>query len=253
MALLNSAYPIEQVELAPIGSYSGGGDILVRQYGKANGADRALFFIGQIHGDESGAGDAIRLMESFIQGFDLPGNTVVYLLNPASRSGRRLINGIDPNRDFLDRRLSETRAIAGFCETLAARYRSVLIVSAHQYNDRNRGTPRRGFVFPLYELTAAGRQKIAGKGGTAIIRMNTGLDYTTPAGSEEAARQFADLTGFTYEAMWKNEMYPGELMYFVSLLGTHVSMIEFEIPESERANLAVWRDGFARFVQMVIR
>jgi hypothetical protein len=250
MALVNSVYSIEQVS---IGTYSGGGDMLVRQYGEVNGAEKALFFIGQIHGDESGAGDAIRLMEASVQGLGLPGNTLVYLLNPASRSGRRLVNGIDPNRDFLDQRLTETRAIASFCETLATRYRSVLIVSAHQYNDRNRGTLRQGFVFPLYELTSAGQQKIAGKAGDAIISMNARLEYTTPAESEAVARQFADLTGFTYEAMWKNEMYPGELMYFVSSLGAHVSMIEFEIPESERSNIAQWRDSFARFVQMVIR
>lgn len=250
MALLNSIYPIEQVS---IGTYSGGGTMLVRQYGEANGATRALFFIGQIHGDESGAGDAIRLMETYIQGLGLPKNTLVYLLNPASRSGRRLVNSIDPNRDFLDRRLSETRAIASFCEMLAARYRSVLIVSAHQYNDRNRNTLGQGFVFPLYELTSAGRQKIAGKAGDAIISMNARLDYTTPAESEAVARQFADLTGFTYEAMWKNEMYPGELMYFVSSLGAHVSMIEFEIPESKRSNITLWRDSFTRFVQVVIR
>jgi hypothetical protein len=250
MALLDGVYPVEQVL---IGTYSGGGDMLVRQYGEVSGAERALFFIGQIHGDESGAGDAIRLMEASIEGRGLPGNTLVYLLNPANRSGRRLIDGIDPNRDFLDRRLSETRAIASFCERLAARYRSVLIVSAHQYNDRNRGTLRQGFVFPLYELTGVGRQKIAGKAGGAIISMSALLDYTTPAESEAVARQFADLTGFTYEAMWKNEMYPGELMYFVSRLGAHVSMIEFEIPESERSNIALWRDSFARFVQIVIR
>jgi hypothetical protein len=183
MALLHSIYPIEQVS---IGAYSGGGAMLVRQYGELSGAERALFFIGQIHhGDESGAGDAIRLMETSIQGLELPKNTLVYLLNPA---GGRFINGIDLNHDFLDQRLSETRA---------RRYRSVLIVSAHQYNDRNRGTLGRGFVFPLYEFTGAGRQKIAGKAGDAIISMNTRLDYTT-------------------EAMLKDEMYPGELMYFVS-------------------------------------
>jgi hypothetical protein len=249
MVLLNSVYPIEQVS---IGTYSGGGEMLVRQYGEVNGAESVLFFIGQIHGDESGAGDAIQLMETSLQGLSLPGNTLVYLLNPASRSVQRLINGIDPNRDFLDWRLSETRAIARFCETLAARYQKVLIVSAHQYNDRNRGTLRQGFVFPLYELTSVGQQKIAGKAGNAIISMNARLDYTTPAESDAVARQFAELTGFTYEAMWKNEMYPGELMYFVSRLGAHVSMIEFEIPESERSNITLWRDSFARFVQMVI-
>jgi hypothetical protein len=250
MAVVNSIYPIEQVL---IGTYSGGGDMLVRQYGEANGAERALFFIGQIHGDESGSGEAVRLMEASIQALDLSRNTFVYLLNPASRSGSRLINGIDPNRDFLDQRLSETRAIADFCETLAAHYQSVLIVSAHQYNDRNRGTLQQGFVFPLYKLTAEGRQKVAGKAGNAIISMKARFDYTTPTESEAAARQFANITGFTYEAMWKNEMYPGELMYFVSMLGSHVSMIEFEIPESERSNIALWKDSFARFVQMVMQ
>jgi hypothetical protein len=248
MALLNSAWAIEEMS---IGTYSSGKDMLVQQYGR--GEARALFFIAQIHGDESGAGAALRLMEAVVATRAAPTGVAVYLLNPASISGQRLINGIDPNRDFLDRRLSETRAIAAFCEQLAVRYRSVLIVSAHQYNDQNRGTLRQGFVFPLYQLTRAGRQKVAGKTADAIISMKARLDYTTPAESEAVARQFVSATGFTYEAMWKDEMYPGELMYFVSNLGAHVSMIEFEIPESERNNVALWKDSFACFVQMVLQ
>jgi hypothetical protein len=219
------------------------------EYG--TGTEYAVFFIARIHGDESGAGAVVRLIESYLQSLSLPAGTHVYVLNPASMSNTRLVNGIDPNRDFIDKKLPETKAIASFSETLARQYHRVLIVSAHQYNDKNRGTPGRGFVFPMYQLTQTGVRKIAGKAGNAIISMKAQSDYTTPSGSEAAARRFVNATGFTYEALWKNEMYPGEYMYFLSKLGQHVSMIEFEVPESERDNIARWREGFTSFTRAV--
>jgi hypothetical protein len=219
------------------------------EYG--NGTEYAVFFIARIHSDESGAGTAVRLIESYIQTLTLPAATHIYVLNPASASGTRLVNGIDPNRDFIDKKLPETRAIAAFSETLARQYKRVLIISAHQYNDKNRGTAGQGFVFPMYQLTQTGVRKIAGKAGNAIISMKGQSDYTTHVGSEAAARRFVSATGFTYESLWKNEMYPGEYMYFLSKLGTHVSMIEFEVPESERGNITRWQEGFTRFTLAV--
>jgi hypothetical protein len=236
-----------------IGAYSNGSPMTLTEYGTGanSGAEYAVFFIARIHSDESGAGVAVRLIESYIQTLTLPAGTRVYVLNPASVSGTRLVNGIDPNRDFLDKKLPETRAIAAFSETLAQQYKRVLIVSAHQYNDKNRGTIGQGFVFPMYRLTPTGERKIAGKAGSAIISMKEQSDYLTPSGSEAAAQRFVSATGFTYESLWKNEMYPGEYMYFLSKLGAHVSMIEFEVPESERGNITRWQAGFARFALAV--
>jgi hypothetical protein len=256
-----------------IGNFSNETKILVRRYGFGKGNDKAIFLIGRIHGNESGAENSIRVMEDYL--IENPSivlaNTSVFILTPASKTSDRLIRNIDPNRNFMDNdinRLNETQAIAHFTRTIAQQWKNFTIISAHQYNDIDGLRPTRGvgYVFPLYDLTEKGLRAISGKRGGDIVYMEKGSnpDYTNPKSSEILAKKFAELVQFTYEPMWyyaknpdKAEMYPGEYIYFISRINIQlhksVRIIEYEIPRSdEEIETENTKNGLIGFIVVLL-
>jgi hypothetical protein len=231
-----------------IGNYYEGTAMLVRRYGLGKNNTKAIFIIGRLHGNEEGAENSIKIMEDYIKENPhvVPANTSVFILSPASKTSDRNISGIDPNRNFLDKdidRLNETKAIAYFTKKIAQEWKSLTIISAHQYNNvtgqrKKNGT---GFVFPLYDLTPEGLKDIEGKPGDYKEKMTKGKHYNNSKTSEILAKKFSEIVKFQYEPMWlynqesnKAEMYPGEYIYFVSRLNKpSVNMIEYEIPLSD--------------------
>jgi hypothetical protein len=236
----------------------------VRIYGKGaqKGAwpirniQKAIFFIGRLHGDELAAEYAIQIMETYLQQYhyDIPPNTTIFILNPVHSTLTRNIpndNGINPNRDFLSLKLRETQAINNFVRSIESAYDDIIIISAHSYNinnPQNRWRREAGCVFPLYKIIPEGKFELSPvsksiKIGESVfsvfvgieqpnimIQNNTiiipGANYISPSFSQKIAHEFSKCTGFGYESMWRvmydetgkpiHEMYEGELMYYLN-------------------------------------
>jgi len=259
-----------------IGRFTNGTDMYIRRYGYGKDNKNAIFFIARIHGNEDGAERSVRIIENFL--IENPSlvleNTSVFFLNPASVEKSRHIynekhpNGEDPNRNFLDLDLNETKAIASFIEKLALNWENVTVISSHHYNDTEgeRRSNGIGWVFPLYNLTQAGLRIIEGRSGSAIIilKRGDGFHYTNSRASDDLARIFSQLVNYQYEPMWQynhntNEaqMYPGELLYFISRLNQRLSksvrVIEFEVPLSDRFIESInTRNGLISFIKYLL-
>ena len=256
-ALLNS-WKIKYYELD---GYSNGVKMFLRVFGE--GSQKAVFLIGGLHGDELGGKRAIRIMKDNIKNNPniVPASTTVYVLNPASNSGVREINGLDPNRYFTTPLvLRELVAIIRFICDLLAKYPWLTIISAHSYNDPDHDDPetgrvsRNGIVFPLYNLTDAGR---------ARARQNLKFPvgdrtlYSIPEESRELRELFNRHTGFKEMDMFDYKAIVGELIYFIdqNYSGRNISMIEFETPKSLHADRIQerWGDGFINFISEFMR
>jgi len=261
-----------------IGYFTNGSQMYARKYGYGAGSFKAVIFIARIHGGEDGAENSVRIMENYLTRNPqiIPKNMSVFFINPASAVRSRLIYssrhpaGADPNRNFLDTdlTLNETAAIALFIENIAAHWKNVTVISAHQYDNLagSRRTNGTGWVFPLYELTQKGLEAIEGKSGSTPVIMRKGIDnhYTNPPASDNLARMFSQLVNFQYEPMWfynhstnQAEMYPGEFIYFISRLNkklnASIDIIEFEIPKSDRhITNSNTRIGLIRFLLFLL-
>ena len=233
-----------------IGNFSNGEEMIVRRYGEGHNFFHAVFLIGALHGNEEGAKKSINVMEDHIKNNPsvVPDSTSVFVLNPANNTNIRTILGIDPNRDFLDTKLNETRAISAFTQTLNDEWEHVTIISAHQYNDEARGTKGIGWVLPLYKLLPEGEKLLDAK-----ILIQRDIHYTNPQASQFLALEFAKILNFSYEPMWKGgEMYPGEYIHFISNLKKSINMIEYEIPESKKNLTDEIKKGLIKFIQGVL-
>lgn len=259
-------------------------EMIVRRYGIGMVNGRAIFLIGRLHGTEGGAENSIKIMEDYIKENPciVPVDTSVFILNPASNTIYRNIHrinsnyninpdnnlsiSIDPNRNFLDRdieRLNETEAIAFFTRKLIEQqWRDITIISAHQYNDEDgqRPTTGKGWVFPLYELMQDGIKEVTGKNGNTKIEMKENIHYTVHRNSSIYARVFENFVKFEYEPMWlnnsnddKGEMYPGEYIYYISRLNSSISMIEYEIPQSDKdIEINDTRNGLIAYIRFLL-
>ena len=265
--------PGQQIDLYTgnykIGKYFNGSDMVVSIIG--NGAQKgvfpirgvslkAMFFIGGLHGGETGGINAINVMKDYMQKqpYDILSETNIFILNPASNEIRD-INGKDPNRNFRQLSLPEIQAITQFLEFLKRQYLiEIVIISGHQWNDspgRNLNGRIRGegYVLPLYLLTSVGEAKVGEPkdDNHAEISVTRG-DYTIPEISGGLAWTLHGMTGFIYADLWLNTVYPGELMNYVNKMGARVHMVEFEIPFSKRTLPAEWRSGFISFIQSLL-
>lgn len=250
----------------------------VRLYGKGvqkgewpiKGVQKAIFFIGGLHGNEEGGIKAIEKMEEYLQQelflnsrnrYELD-NTIFFFLNPVNQDpASREIDGVDPNRTFKNiTRLKETIAIDWFLNILKSNYDVITIISGHQYNivdsPRNawRNDPKydqsetrpRGVIMPLYiegvgidEAWESIDDKVTGN----IIR------YKSHNESKELALEFIEKSNiksiFKFEPVWykkhnsvsdenpRGYIYPQEFMYYINDIqksGINIKMIEFEVP-----------------------
>jgi len=220
-----------------------------RVYG--SGTETAVFFIGGIHGNEFSGIWSIHLMEQYIEQNQqlIPSSSRIFFLNPVhdlrqieraaeekelKNDRYRKINGTDPNRDFIDKVLPETRNIIGFTEFLCKNYGTVIIISAHGANDekqdRNAGE---GVVFPKYILTPSGKQKAEENRGNYKNGLSLSKnDYYNPQKSVDLANMFGTFTKYKYIPLWESKIYEGEYMEYISRLEKDIILIEFEAPMS---------------------
>jgi hypothetical protein len=227
-----------------MGNDTRGQPMLVRVYGQgAQKSDwpicsvqKAIFFIGRLHGNEEGAKNAIDVMEKYIQQgptttenyTNVSDNTNVFFLCPVHSTTDRNIqfNGkeVNPNRDFhdLDKpndRLNETKALVSLINTFVNNYSEIIIISAHQYNskyDRNlwrekqehdqqgvrlKETLPRGCVMPLYNLKV--------QSGDMAWEINANdqreklIPYNLFSTSEAYAKKFSEIIKFQYEQVYR--------------------------------------------------
>jgi len=207
----------------------------VRIYG--SGTEVAVFFIGGLHGNEFSGIWSIHLMEQYINQNQhlIPSPLKIFFLNPvrdlnqiertteenALKNDRyRKINAIDPNRDFFDKVLPETRNIIGFTEFLCKNYDNVIIISAHGANDEKEDRKTgEGIVFPKYKLTPSGNKKTEEKKG----KYKNGLpltksDYYNHQKSIDLADMFGTFTKYKYIPLWQDKIYEGEYMEYIGRL-----------------------------------
>ncbi|MDR2941608.1 MAG: hypothetical protein LBV17_03350 [Treponema sp.] len=256
-----------------LGSYYNGIKMIVRAYGE--GSNKAIFLIGGIHSDELGGRRAIKIMKNCIKENPsyVPSDTTVFVLNPASISNDRNINGIDPNRAFFlpDTAIDkpkEVKAISTFLLTIAQQFSHITIISGHTGNDLEEGRfPGEGVVFPLYKLTASGEIKVKNelKGrtyyvqGIKLINNDNIKYYNNPQTSVELMDLFWNCTKFRRKGLWDDSVYYGELIYFIAdKINKPVTMIEFETPLSlTRTNSdkieSMWGNAFREFIEKLLK
>jgi len=230
-----------------IGSFTNGTKMIVRYFG--TGKERAIFLIGGLHSDELGGRRAIKIMKEHIKkkikekpDF-IPENTTVFVLNPASVIGDRLIGTIDPNRAFSlpdndNRKPKEVITISKFLTDITDQFNSIIVISGHS-GWEEKGREGNGTVFPLYKLTNEGKKyldafvKKNGKNNYYITGINIEKKYfTLDQASVNIRRDFSFITKFIEVDIWRNEVYNGELISFLDKNIPDAIMIEFETPKS---------------------
>jgi hypothetical protein len=251
-------------------------EVTIYGYGAQKGSlpiqgecQKAIFLIGGLHSDESGGRRAIKIMEDHIRknpSFVLI-DTNVFVLNPASITNKREINGKDPNRHFMDNPLllSELKAITGFISKLITSYNGLTIISAHSYDDtfsnpgRQNGT---GIVFPLYNLTEEGRKRAVKNANPNTKSKETFQDdrnlYSIPESSKNLRKAFLNhmKTNFKEMDLFDNVALYGELIYYIDFYfsNTNVKMIEFETPKTFAPDKVeeLWGGGFKNFIRELV-
>jgi hypothetical protein len=225
--------------------------MIVRVFGR--GSRNAVLLIGGLHSDEVGGMRAIKIMKNYMKlnPIIIPTGTTVFVLNPASVTWNRYINGLDPNRQFMTYEiLNETHAIIGFISYLLENHDRLTIISAHSYTDSNDEVTGRvsknGIVFPLYNLTDLGREKARKKEAIEDLT-NLELYYSIPPKSREIRELFHNATGFKEMDLFDYKPIVGELLYYLDdyyfyhrnlAPNKSLNMVEFETPKSEEVELA---------------
>jgi hypothetical protein len=272
-----------KIKYYDLGEYTKGGKMLARVFGE--GTNTAVFLIGGLHGDELGGKRAIKIMKEHIKDNPniIPANTIFYVLNPASISIDRNINGYDANRSFCLEEKNmpkEIQAIVKLIDYFIERYAALTIISGHSFfddtaarNSNGRKTEGKTLVFSLYKLTEQGeaevKRVVAGrKYFPQGIKLSNTVDIKYHEiqqdskilmdafirSSENSSTPFINEQDF-----FDDEIIYGELMYFIAEkkaeflrknVMKNITMIEFETPKSLSPPVVedLWGDSFKNFV-----